>query len=357
MIEIEHGGNVHKFSRILNKKPSELLDFSANINPLGFPKGIEEYLYQSLSSIVYYPDPEYTELREEISKYISLRPENVLVGNGGIEVISLCIQSIMKTAIIPIPTFSEYARICKINSLEIEYFPMGKDLSLDIEALVSLLRIKRYGMLILCNPNNPTGRLIDIASLKFLLEETAESDISVILDEAFIEFTEDYPKDSGVTLVEVYPNLSIVRCFTKFFGLPGLRLGYVVASEELINKIRKRSLPWSVNILADLAGRYVLRHRKFMEDTRKLIKLERRFLMEELSRIKWIHPYQSQANFILIKVDVDTTILEDYLLKKGILVRNCRNFEGLDGSYIRLAVKDHNSNIRLIEALDAFSNL
>jgi len=354
---IEHGGNVYKFSRILNRKPSELLDFSANINPLGFPKGIEEYLYQSLSNIVYYPDPEYTELREEIAKYINLRPKNILVGNGAIEIISLCIQSVMKDAIIPIPTFSEYARICKINSLKTEYFPMKNDLSLDIEALISYLKAKKYSMLILCNPNNPTGKLIDITSLKFLLEETAKLDISVILDEAFIEFTEDYPKHSAVTLVEVYPNLCVVRCFTKFFGLPGLRLGYGIASEEFIDKMRERVLPWSVNILADLAGRYVLRDKKFMEETRELIKLERRFLMEELSRIGWVHPYQSQANFILIKVDIDTSILEDYLLKKGILVRNCKNFEGLDGSYIRLAVKGHNSNIRLIEALNAFSNL
>ncbi|MBC7320206.1 aminotransferase class I/II-fold pyridoxal phosphate-dependent enzyme, partial [bacterium] len=135
------------------------------------------------------------------------------------------------------------------------------------------------------------------------------------------------------------------------------RLGYGVAGKEFIDRLKERALPWSVNTLADLAGRYVLKDVGFMEKTREFIKSERRFLLEELSSIEWIHPYPSQANFILAKVDTDTSVLENYLLKKGILIRNCGNFEGLDRSYIRLAVKDHSSNRRLINELKSFSNI
>lgn len=354
---VEHGGNVHRFSRILNKDISEILDFSANINPLGFPKGLKEYLYSMLDRLVYYPDPDYAELREEIGKYIGMNLENIIVGNGAIEIISLCIQTIGRSAVIPVPTFSEYARICKINDLEVEYFYNRRDFVLDIDILISRLKSGKYGMLILCNPNNPTGRLLEISIIRFLLEETTKLDIFILLDEAFIEFTEDYPTHSAISLINSFPNLCVVRCFTKFFGIPGMRLGYGVASEEFINRMKDKILPWSVNILADLAGRYVLKDKIFMEQTRKLIDSERRFLLEELSSINWLHPYPSQANFILVKVDVDTSILGNYLLEKGILIRKCGNFEGLDESYIRLAIKDHSSNARLIEALKNFSGL
>ncbi len=352
-----HGGNVHKFARILNRDPSKILDFSANINPLGFPKGLIKHLYNLLPDIVYYPDPDYVELRREIANYIGLNLDNILVGNGAIEIISLCIKTVGKDVVIPIPTFSEYARICKINELNVEYFPMKENFKLDVEALIGVLRKKRYGMLILCNPNNPTGRLIELSSLTLLLEETSKLDISVILDEAFIEFTEDYPRHSAVNLVKSFQNLCVIRCFTKFFGMPGMRLGYAVASEEFIGKMRENSLPWSVNILADLAGRYVLKDREFMEQTRRLIKSEREFLLEELSSIKWAHPYPSWGNFILVKVDIDVSVLENYLLIRGILIRNCKNFDGLNEGYIRLAVKDHSSNVKLIEVLKDFSNI
>lgn len=354
---VEHGGNIHKFARILNKGPSDILDFSANINPLGFPEGLIEYLQRSLPDIVYYPDPDYVELRREIANYIGLNLDNILVGNGAIEIISLCIKTVGKDAIIPIPTFSEYARICKINNLNVEYFPTKENFKLDIEDLIITLKKKRCGMLILCNPNNPTGRLIEIPHIKFLLEETARLDTFVILDEAFIEFTEDYPKHSAVDLVKSFQNLCVIRCFTKFFGMPGMRLGYAVAPEEFIGKMRENSLPWSVNVLADRAGRYVLKDRKFMEQTRRLIKSEREFLLEELSSIKWAHPYPSWANFILVKVDIDVSVLENYLLRRGILIRNCKNFDGLNEGYIRLAVKDHSGNRKLIEALKDFPNI
>lgn len=354
---IEHGGNIHKFAKILDRELSSILDFSANINPLGFPEGLKEHLLSNLDSIVYYPDPEYLELRKEIANYLNLNPENILVGNGAIEVISLFITSIRKRAIIPIPTFSEYAHICKINNLDVEYFPMTEDFKLNIESLVDELKAKKDALLILCNPNNPTGGLIEISSLKFLLDEVSNLEISVIIDEAFIEFTKDYPKHSALELIKFYPNLCVVRSLTKFFGIPGLRLGYGVAIEEAINRIKNYTLSWSVNILADLAGRYVLKDRTFIEDTRDLIALERKLLLKELLEIKWIHPYPTQANFILTKIDVNIETLESYLLEKGILVRNCKNFEGLNKSYIRLAIKDHKSNEKLVKYLKDFSNI
>jgi|YelNatPaOPRAMG01_1025707.scaffolds.fasta_scaffold00216_50 threonine-phosphate decarboxylase len=354
----EHGGNIYRSARILNKDLSSILDFSANINPLGFPKGLNEYLSSCIDSIVYYPDPEYNDLREAIAEYIDVGPGNIIVGNGAIDIISLCIQTVeADNVLIPVPTFSEYARIARINGLKVEYFYLKPDFNLGLEMLVSRLKKNRDGMLILCNPNNPTGRLIDVDSLRYLLDETLKLGVFVMVDEAFIEFTENYPKSSVVGFINLYPNLCIVRCFTKFFGLPGLRLGYGVASTDFINRMKEGTLPWSVNILADLAGRYVLKDEAFMKETRKIVGLERIFLMRELSSLNWVFPYPSQANFILARLSIEALILEKYLLEEGILIRNCSNFEGLDTHYIRLAVKDHTSNLRLIEALKSFRYL
>jgi len=252
---------------------------------------------------------------------------------------------------IPVPTFSEYERIARMNSLAIEYL-FTKDFSIDVERLVK--EISPESILIICNPNNPTGTLISIDSIEYLLEKLSGLEISLMIDEAFIEFTEDYPESSAVRFINSYPNLFIVRCFTKFFGIPGLRLGYGVGGEETVNKMKEFALPWSVNILADISGRYVLKNMSFMEETRRVITLEREFLLRELSNIKWIYPYPGKANFILARLSIDTEELENFLLQRGILIRNCRNFKGLDKSYIRIAVKDHSSNVKLVEALKSF---
>ncbi|HPC77126.1 MAG TPA: threonine-phosphate decarboxylase CobD [bacterium] len=349
---IEHGGNIYRFARILDREPSTLIDFSANINPLGFPEGLKEHLFSLMDYITSYPDPEYVELRDAIAGYVGVRKENIIPGNGAIEMIYLYMKAMKKDKVfIPVPTFSEYERIARMNSLAIEYL-FTKNFSIDVERLVK--EISPESILIICNPNNPTGTLISIDSIEYLLEKLSGLEISLMIDEAFIEFTEDYPESSAVRFINSYPNLFIVRCFTKFFGIPGLRLGYGVGGEETVNKMKEFALPWSVNILADISGRYVLKNRSFMEETRRVITLEREFLLRELSNIKWIYPYPGKANFILARLSIDTEELENFLLQRGILIRNCRNFKGLDKSYIRIAVKDHSSNVKLVEALKSF---
>lgn len=353
---IEHGGNIYRFSKIINKPYSAILDFSANINPLGFPKGLGDYLLSNIDMVTHYPDPEYTELRTAIADYIGVEKDNIIPGNGAMEIIELCIRSSKRDKIfIPIPTFSEYERIARVNKIEVEYFFTKEDFSIDLEELVK--KIIPKSIIILCNPNNPTGTLIEKTSIRYLLDGLKELDVLLIIDEAFIEFTENYPESSAVKFVNLYPNLFVIRCFTKFFGLPGLRLGYGVGSKDFINKIEEITLPWSVNILADLAGRYVLKDKSFMEETRRVINKEREFLYREFTRISWISPYPSATNFILAKISIDPMELERFLLKEGILIRNCYNFRGLDSSYIRIAVKDHKSNVKLIETLNSFPYL
>ena len=349
---IEHGGNIYRFARILDREPSTLIDFSANINPLGFPEGLKEHLFSLMDYITSYPDPEYVELRDAIAGYVGVRKENIIPGNGAIEMIYLYMKAMKKDKVfIPVPTFSEYERIARMNSLAIEYL-FTKNFSIDVERLVK--EISPESILIICNPNNPTGTLISIDSIEYLLEKLSGLEISLMIDEAFIEFTEDYPESSAVRFINSYPNLFIVRCFTKFFGIPGLRLGYGVGGEETVNKMKEFALPWSVNILADISGRYVLKNMSFMEETRRVITLEREFLLRELSNIKWIYPYPGKANFVLARLSIDPEELENFLLQRGILIRNCRNFKGLDKSYIRIAVKDHSSNVKLVEALKSF---
>ena len=210
-------------------------------------------------------------------------------------------------------------------------------------------------MLFLCNPNNPTGSIICKDELIFIIKKCSENDCFVLLDESFIDFLEDDKEFSLLDKITKFKNAAVLRSLTKFYGIPGLRLGYIVANKALLTKIKNTQPDWPVNILAQIAGEKLFDDKNFANKTKKIIKREKEFIFLKLKDIKNLKPYNSYANFILIEI-LDSLISSGYLKKKllensNILIRDCQNFRELGSNYFRISIKKHKENNLLIESL------
>jgi threonine-phosphate decarboxylase len=226
---------------------------------------------------------------------------------------------------------------------------------LDIDRLIA--DAIETEILFICNPNNPTGQLFQksqIIALTTTLPKTL-----IVVDEAFLDFTEpehrDEPYHNSVCREVInFPNLIVLRSMTKLFAIPGLRLGYLVAHQNLVECLNQYKEPWTVNIFAQIAGEMLLDETDYVRKTQELVKTERKFLFNQLKQFSWLTPFPSAANFLLIRIerkDLPATILREKLMKRGILIRNCSNFVGLDEQFFRIAVKKHAENLKLISAL------
>lgn len=340
-----HGGDIYSY-----KYKGNITDFSSNINPLGPPAGLREEIDKAYAELIAYPDINYRELKENIASYLKCSSSQVIVGCGAVEIISnACLIS--KRIAVFIPCFSEYIRRAQILCKEVIRFPLDSGFRIDFECLERGLR--KGDLLVLGNPNNPTGLRIPEEDIKKVYSVVKRKEAFLLLDEAFFEFCpEDY---DSVELFRGKENVCVIRAATKFFALPGIRLGYGLSSETFVRRYSEIESPWSVNTYANAAARLIFKDRAYIEKTKAYIGGEREFLMDGLSEIEWIKPYRSHTNFILIKLlrhDEDRVF--DGFIRKGIMIRKASNFEGLDGSYIRVAVKDRQSNSRLIKIFKEF---
>ena len=364
-VDFLHGGNIYEVKR---KYGRDVIDFSANINPLGLPQSVKKAIYKNFDRILHYPDSKASSITRKTAKYWGIDEENILLGNGSVELIYL-IMSVFKpkTTLIPAPTFSEYERAAKSVNSRIRFLKLKEKEG---------FRLSRYGdkadISFFCNPNNPTGNLI-LPSLRgvprFRDDETISSgEIAslatlarndeglLVVDEAFMDFL---PNQKDYTLIwkaTKSKRLIVLRTFTKFFALPGLRIGYLIAHKEIIARLRQQQPPWSTNCLAQLAAELIISDREYIKKTYKLIEKERKFLFKQLAAIAGLSPYPSVANFLLLKIEkagITAKSLQELLLEKGILIRDCANFRGLNDKYIRIAVRTHRENIKLISALKA----
>ncbi len=333
-----HGGNVHKYAREHNISVEEIYDFSANINPLSNEK-LKNYI--NSANILDYPDPDYTALKSSISEFEQIDQEYIIPTNGGIEAIFLLGRYLdVEDITIVTPTFIEYERA--FREKEISFYPL-KDFSLDVDDLISSLKTRAV---LLCNPNNPTGHVVKKDDLLKLLEYTYKRGIYLIIDEAFIDFIDE---GSLVDRIKDYSNLMITKSLTKFFAIPGIRLGYILSSnKELITSIHRYHMPWSVNSIADHIACNILKDKEYIKKTKDFIKEEREYLYQELLKIKELRVYKSYANFIFFKADEE---LDTKLKKYHILIRNCNNYRNMEKGYFRIAVKDREKNKYLISKL------
>lgn len=349
-----HGGNIYKFQREGKK---DILDYSSNINPLGVPKILIDGISQNFSLLERYPDINYIDLRKSIGKYNRTDFENILVGNGATEILFLYMKALNpKKTLIVSPTFAEYERALKNTDSEISYFPLKKIekenkkyFDLDIEDLKE--KSLGFDLVVICNPNNPTGSFVELSQIKELNEFLEKNKIKLFIDECFIEFIANWQnKTSNILRSE---NIFILRALTKYFALPGIRLGYGICyNKDIIDRINSIREPWTVNAFADLAGKIILDDREYIEKTDRWIDEERRYFISELKKIGTIEVFETNTNFILLRLKNTTSekFLEK-MLAEGILVRNASNFKFLDNTYVRIAIKDRNKNSFLLKVL------
>jgi len=352
--ERSHGGNIYEVMREIGWGSEKLLDFSANINPLGFPESVREVIEKNIDSIIHYPDPEQRDLKKAAASYYGVGEENVLPGNGSVELINLALETLRPSkVIIPSPAFTEYAMSAKARGIEVELLDLTKNGFMwdgDFEELL-IKKMSLGSLVIVCNPNNPTGILVSSENIRALMKEAKRKGAFLLLDEAFIDFIGEH-ESLGREAVN-YPNIIILRSLTKFFALPGLRLGFAIANRDLVSRIEKLKDPWNVNTFAAAVGREVLKDEEYIKRTREYIDRERNFLWHKLKEFDGLKPFKPSANFILVKITGNFTAsyLSRELLKKGIMIRTCGDFAFLDDTYFRVAVKSREDNETLIEAL------
>lgn len=359
-----HGGNIYKIFR--EKNIDKILDYSSNINPYGLPENLKKEIFEKVFVLERYPDPDYIELREKIAEKNNLNIENIIVGNGATEIIFLFMKILSpKKVLIVSPTFGEYERAIKAStlandSLEINYFELKEteNFVLNIKNLETELE-NNYDLLILCNPNNPTGQFLKLKKLEEILKICEQKNTKLFVDEAFVEFVEDWENESIINSKENKENLFVIRAFTKFFAIPGLRLGYGICfNNNLLKKMLEKKEPWSVNNIADLAGKTVLDDENYIQKTKEWIKDQKKYMYENLNKIEGLRAYKTEVNFILLKIEdnllekgLDVKNLRKKMLEKGILIRDASNFIYLDKHYFRLAIKDKLNNEKVIETL------
>lgn len=359
-----HGGNIYKIFR--EKNIDKILDYSSNINPYGLPENLKKEIFEKLFVLERYPDPDYIELREKIAEKNNLNIENIIVGNGATEIIFLFMKILSpKKVLIVSPTFGEYERAIKAStladdSLEINYFELkeAENFVLNIKNLETELE-NNYDLLILCNPNNPTGQFLKLKKIEEILKICEQKNTKLFVDEAFVEFVEDWENESIINSKENKENLFVIRAFTKFFAIPGLRLGYGICfNNNLLKKMLEKKEPWSVNNIADLAGKTVLDDENYIQKTKEWIKDQKKYMYENLNKIEGLRAYKTEVNFILLKIEdnllekgLDVKNLRKKMLEKGILIRDASNFIYLNKHYFRLAIKDKLNNEKVIETL------
>ena len=348
----EHGGNVLAIARSLGIPPEGIIDFSASINPLGMAPGVRDALGACVDRLLHYPDKGAAELKDCLASYHGVSAAQITVANGSTELIHLMPRLVDGArALIVAPAFAEYASALEKAGWQIDYLTAQSEdaFSLPLAALREKLA-GRYDMLFVCNPANPTGALIPKCDVATVLELCREQGTFLVLDEAFIDFCEE---ESAKDLVGGFERAVLLRSMTKFFAIPGLRLGYAIGAPKTIEAIIALQDPWSVNTAAQVAGIASLGDAAYGEASRDYIARERERLAAGLARLPSLTVFPSRANYLLVRIGDGSSVTElrSRLLEKGVLIRNCANFQGLDARFFRVAVRLREENERLLELL------
>lgn len=338
--ENRHGGDIYD--------GGIALDFSANVSPLGTPRSVTDAIERALPELYRYPDPYCRTLVQTISEYEGVPKNFVLCGNGASELIYAYCEAVRpKRAMELAPTFSEYSLALRRTGCEVVRFALKQEENFDLrENFLPILAREELDALFLCNPNNPTGRLIADDLLEEILRICREKNIALFVDECFLSLS-----DGGVDLtpsLSDFLQLFILKAFTKSFGMAGLRLGYGLSADEaLLRKMSAAVPPWNVSTLAQAAGVAALGDAEFLERNRAVIRAERPRLEERLRELGfWVCP--SQANYILFRGEAG---LADRLRERGAAIRDCANFEGLGPGWYRAAVRLREENDALLDAM------
>jgi threonine-phosphate decarboxylase len=342
-----HGGDIYTYEKAKGAIP---IDFSANINPMGLPRGVKRILKNSIQRYEAYPDIDCNDLVNAISLYENVSGERILCGNGAADIIyRLCYAIRPGRALLTAPTFSEYETALKNVGCGISHFELKPETEFKISTEI-LDEINDAEIVFICNPNNPTGMLTDVELLYEIAAKCKKSNSYLIIDECFLDFMDKKENYSFTRYIDEFDNVLILKAFTKFFAMAGLRLGYCISSNPgLLRGIFEAGQPWSVSTPAQVAGVCALNDKEYIKKTGYNTAKEREYLSQKLRKLGF-HVFESHANFILFKTPCQVDLYAR-LYEKGILIRKCENFKGLDKSYYRIAVKSRKDNDLLIKAL------
>jgi len=349
MYQYVHGGDIYSAKKLI--KTGEILDFSANINPLGLPGAVKNAIVQTLDECAQYPDPFCRELVNALAEYEKTDANQILCGNGASDIIfRLALALKPKKALLLAPTFADYEKALNTVGSEINYYHLKDENDFCVQEDFLNQISTETDIIFICNPNNPTGQVCERPFLEKVLDKCRETNTIVLIDECFMDFVDHFKDYSAQPLIGTYPHLLILKAFTKIYAMAGIRLGYVLTSNRtLMEQLRSVGQDWSVSVLAQAAGVAALQQRGYVEETKLLINKERRFLIGEFERLGF-QVFGSQANYIFFKTGqyVD---LDQKLLARGILIRSCANYVNLSSGYFRVAVKSRNDNLKLITAI------
>lgn len=341
MLVYQHGGDIYS-------QPYHL-DYSANINPLGTPESVVRAAQEAVLLSANYPDSACRELVSRLAEKEQVKAEQVICGNGAAELIFSLVHAVKpKKALLIAPGFAEYEQALRSVDCEIEYYDLSEEDGFIYKEDYLLKLTEEIDLIFLCNPNNPTGVLMEPDWIMKVLKECRRKEIYVCLDSCFVDFLEEEARYDFTDMVEDYPNLFILKAFTKIYAMAGLRLGYgISANLELLDQCRKMVQPWSVSIPAQAAGKAALSETAFVEETRKLIAKEREWLKNEMTPLVE-RVYDGKANFLFFRT---TEAFGEACKRYGILVRDCSNYRGLKKGYYRIAVRTHQENEELIQVM------
>lgn len=347
-MELQHGGNVYDGGLEAFRRNGTLLDFSANINPLGMPEGVRRAVTEALSQAVHYPDPMCRKLKEALGEYHGVPEEYLICGNGGADLIYRLVYALRPgTALLTAPTFAEYEEALKQTGTEISFYRTGPELEIREDILEQME--ERPDVMFLCNPNNPTGLLTDAGIVEAAAVRAEELGICLVLDECFLDFTGQEER-SFIGRTEEFPHLFILKSFTKMYAMPGIRLGYGISgNRELLERMERAGQCWGVSVLASEAGIAALKERAYKEEAVRLVRRERQMLKKGLEDLG-LRVWDGQADYLFFRAD-GVEDLYERLYPEGILIRRCANYRGLDRECYRTAVKTREENLRLLEAL------
>lgn len=344
-----HGGNIISIAHSLGLGVEELIDMSSNLSPLGMVPGLREVLEDGLEQIAYLPEATSTSLCTAFAHHSGCHLDNVMAGNGTTDFIyGLPTQARFKKAIIVNPTYSDYRLACDYAGLPWQSFNLKfPDFAIDFELLAKTL--KGGELLFLCNPNNPTGHLVPTSVLRDFVQ--AHPQTTFVIDESYLPFT----KESSLVGTELPDNLFILCSSSKIYGIPGLRLGFLVSSRKNMATFMERCRPWSVNRLAQLAGEFLLNQGDFyVREVQDFMARERPSFVAALQDMPGLTVVPGAVNFILCRLStMNAAELAEKMLAHKILIRNCASFDGLDERYFRISLKSAATNRLFLDLLSS----
>ncbi len=348
-----HGGDIWMAAAKYHLQPEQIVDFSASINPLGPSPMARAAIHEATALLNHYPEPQAASLRRALAGCLRIDEPCIVPGNGCMELMYLAVRVYEPRRIVCLaPSYSEYG-MGSLESIPRQMIRLNPEDGFEVDIDEIDRRLIAGDMIFIGHPNNPTGRLLDEGQLQALAGLVEERDAFLVVDQAFLDFA--LPEAStAVSLAANSQRVLVLGSLTKFFALPGLRLGYAVAHPALARKMEKMLPPWRVNSLAIAAGVASLKDERFIQQTRSWLPLSRGQLADALQKIAGLNVFDSAANFILVNSCLSGRTadqIQEQLAPQGLLIRNCRDFEGLDEYYFRVAVRGMEENLRLAGAL------